>query len=147
VGSVIDGHTLIDASNTYNATGDVDTQAIVEGPSAGGTPERVLLVAASAPNLSLTYQRLRRAWVHAWMLEPQLIQPGTKMPKNFVDGVSPYVGDPDYPGTSADHIDMLVDFLYHAGAANTRVPLAKIVMSEEGAEFDEDGEEEEFDDE
>ena len=65
------------------------------------------------------------------------------MPQNFPDGVSPFEGDPDYPGTSEDHIDLLVDFLYHAGAASTRVPLLKIVMSDEEGEFDE---EEEFDD-
>ena len=125
------------------------SQAIVEGPSPSGETERVLLVAASAPNLSLTYQRLRRDWVFAWMLEPALMQPGTKMPKNFSDGVSPFEGDPEYPGTGTDHINLLVDALYDAGAKSVRVPLLKIIVSEDEAEFEEDGDEfdeEEFDD-
>jgi len=140
IGSIIDGHKLVSASNTYNASGDVDTKAIFEGPGAAGATERVLLVAASAPNLSLTQQRLRRGWVYGWMLEPQLIQPGTKMPQNFVDGVSPYAGDERYPGTGVEHINLLVDFLYDAGAKSDRMPLPKLMAAEE-SEF---GEEEEF---
>lgn len=146
VGSVIDGHTLVSAENVYYDMGDVETKAVFEGPGAEGQPERILLVAPSAPNLSLTYQRLRRSWVHAWMLQPQWIQPGTKMPQNFPDGVSPFEGDSNYPGTAVDHINLLVDFLYHAGATNTRAEMAKLVVSEEeeafeeveGAEFDEE---------
>ncbi len=149
IGATIDGHTIISGSNTYNDTGDVDTQAVVEGPSPTGEIERILLVPASAPNLSLTYKRLRRNWVFAWMLEPGLIQPGTKMPQNFADGKSPFEGDPEYPGTGTDHINLLVDALYDAGAKSVRVPLPKIVVSDEVGEFDEDGDEfdeDEFDD-
>ncbi|RME36679.1 MAG: hypothetical protein D6788_11095 [Planctomycetota bacterium] len=150
IGSVIDGHTLISAENVYYETGDVETKAIFEGPGPDGQPERIMLQAPSAPNLSLTYQRLRRKWVFNWMLEPQLIQPGTKMPQNFPGGVSPFEGDPTYPGTSTDHINLLVDFLYHAGATNTRAPLPKITVEEEGGEFEEgeaDFDEDEFEDE
>lgn len=149
IGSVIDSHTLISATNTYNETGDVDTQAIVEGPNAAGEPERIMLLAPSAPNLSLTYQRLRRSWVYAWMLEPQLIQPGTTMPQNFPDGVSPFEGDPAYPGGAPEHIDLLVDFLYHAGITSTRAPLTKIVLSDDEGDFEEgeDFDDEDFDDE
>ncbi|MCH8149020.1 MAG: hypothetical protein IH987_13740, partial [Planctomycetes bacterium] len=148
IGSVIDGHTLISASNTTNPTGDVDTKAIVEGPNKSGETERIILLAPSAPNLSLTHQRLRREWVHQWMVIPGLIQPGTKMPQNFVDGVSSYLGDEKYPGTSVDHINLLVDFLYDAGTTNARAPLTKIIVADVSEEFDDDGdlEEEEFDD-
>jgi cbb3-type cytochrome oxidase cytochrome c subunit len=90
IGSVIDGHTLISAENAYNMTGDVTTTAVVEGPNPQGEKERVTLRAASAPNLSLTHRRLRRDWVHWWMIGPSLIQPGTKMPTNFQQGRSPY---------------------------------------------------------
>ena len=106
------------------------------------------LLAASAPNLGLTYKRLRRDWVHAWMLEPQLIQPGTKMPQNFPDGQSPFADDPHYPGTGEDHINLLVDFMYEGGTKRVRLPLLKVVVTEEDDEFDEDGDsfdEEEFD--
>lgn len=90
LGSVIDGHKLISAENVYNMTGDVTTTAVVEGPNADGETERVTLRAASAPNLSLTHRRLRRDWVHSWMIGPSWIQPGTKMPTNFPLGRSPY---------------------------------------------------------
>ena len=82
------------------------------------------------------------------MLEPQWIEPGTKMPQNFPDGVSPFEGDPEYPGTATDHINLLVDFLYHAGATSTRAELPKIVVADESEDFDEDEgfEEDEFDD-
>ncbi|MBI4719610.1 MAG: c-type cytochrome [Planctomycetes bacterium] len=139
VGSVIDGHTLISAANTYYDSGDVETKAVVEGPGSGGEKERIMLQAASAPNLALTYQRLRRQWVYQWMLEPQLIQPGTKMPQNFPEGKSPYEGDAKYPGTGADHINLLVDYLYDAGATNTRSPLPKIPAAAKAEEFDEEG--------
>ncbi len=145
VGSVIDGHTLISAANVYSDTGDVDTSAIFEGPSAAGETERIRLQPPSAPNLSLTYQRLRRAWVYAWMLQPMWIQPGTRMPQNFPDGVSPFEGDPNYPGNGLDHINLLVDFLYHAGATGARSPLTKLMAGDEDEEFDEDFDED-FDD-
>lgn len=150
VGSVIDGHTLISAENKYYDSGDVETKAIFEGPNAAGETERILLQAPSAPNLSLTYQRLRRTWVYKWMLEPGWMQPGTKMPQNFAGGVSPFEGDPDYPGDGEAHINMLVDFLYQAGATSTRAPVAKTVMADEPEGFDDDGgfdDDEDFDDE
>ncbi|MFQ5494027.1 MAG: hypothetical protein ACE5EX_01470, partial [Phycisphaerae bacterium] len=146
IGSVIDGHTLISAENVYSDSGDVQTTAVFEGPGPEGAAEKVLLVAASAPNLSLTYQRLRRTWVYQWMLEPGWIQPGTKMPQNFAGGTSPFEGDPAYPGTGSDHINMLVDYLFQAGAVNERAPLPKIVLSDESDEIDEDAGEEDFDD-
>ena len=117
---------------------------MVEGPDGKGGIERVLLIAASAPNLGLTNQRLRRSWVFDWMLEPQLIQPGTKMPQNFADGVSPYEGDPNYVGlNSLDQMNLLVDYMFDAGARNSRIPLPKI---EAVAVDDEFGEDEEFED-
>jgi len=150
VGTVIDGHTVISASNTYYDTGDVDTKAVIEGPNTSGEMEQVVLQSPSAPNLSLTHQRLRREWVYQWMLIPGLIQPGTKMPQNFPGGQSPLEGDEHYPGTGADHINLLVDFLYDAGTTNDRASLAKAVVAPASDEdFDEEGEfgdEEEFDD-
>ncbi len=143
VGAVIDGHTIVSA--TADQTGDGDTIAIVEGPNATGETERIMLVTPTAPNLGLTQQRLQRKWVHAWMLGPRFIQPGTKMPLNFADGISPYLGDDRHPGTSEDHINLLVDYLYDAGAKNVRAPLLKIVAPSEDEGFDEDGGD--FDDE
>ena len=81
----------------------------------------------------------------AWMLDPQLIQPGTKMPTNFGGGVSPFEGDERYPGTGSDHINLLVDFLFDAGTKADRVPVPKIEAAE-AEEFEEGGEAEEFED-
>ncbi len=139
VGSVIDGHKLVSATNVYYPSGDVETKAVVEGPNAEGTVERVALQAASAPNLNLTHKRLRRSWVFNWMLQPGWIQPGTKMPMNFPDRKSPYEGDSRYPGTGVDHINLLVDYLYEAGARNVRAPLVTSVIKE-GDTFEEEGE-------
>lgn len=138
IGSVIDGHTLVGAENIHYETGDIETKAYVEGPNPAGETERIMLQAASAPNLDLTHQRLRRGWVEKWMLEPQLIQPGTKMPQNFPNGKSPFEGDPDYPGTGLEHINLLVDYLYDAGTLGIRVPLPKIIVAEESEEFEEE---------
>ncbi len=149
IGAVIDGHTLISAQNLRYAGGDVETTAVIEGPGPVGINERVQLLAASAPNLALSYKRLRRDWVQGWMLEPALIQPDTKMPQNFAGGVSPFLGDPAYPGTSTDHLELLADHLYEAGAMGLRAPLLKIVIDDSEEEFDEDGEggDDEFDEE
>lgn len=138
VGSKIDGHTLISAENIYNDSGDVDTSAVIEGPNAAGQVERVRLQAASAPNLGLTYKRLRRNWFIAWMLQPGLIQPGTKMPQNFGGGVSPFAGDEAYPGSGMDHINLLADYIYDAGIKGARVPLDKVVVDDTEEDFDED---------
>ncbi len=40
------------------------------------------------PNLGLAKDRLRHEWIARWILEPEVIQPGTKMPTNF-----PKMGD------------------------------------------------------
>jgi hypothetical protein len=151
VGSTLDGHTIVSAENIYYDTGDVETKAIVEGPGPDGATERVLLVAPSAPNLGLTSQRLQRKWVYDWMLNPQLIQPGTKMPQNFGGGKSPLETSPKYPrvegnpeATGAMHINLLVDFLYDAGTKNDRVAVPKLAAPAAEEDFEE--EEEEFED-
>jgi mono/diheme cytochrome c family protein len=138
VGSDIDGHKLVSATNTFYDSGDVETKAIVEGPGPDGKTERVMLVAASAPNLVLAHLRLQRTWLFNWMLNPQLIQPGTKMPMNFPSGVSPFNDDAKYAGNK-DHIGLLVDFLYDAGTKNDRVPLPKLPAPSESEEFNEGG--------
>ncbi len=39
-----------------------------------------------APDLSVSRDRLKPDWIVDWLLDPQLIQPGTKMPKFFREG-------------------------------------------------------------
>lgn len=38
-----------------------------------------------APDLALAWSRLRPEWIVRWLLEPQKIEPGTKMPSYFTD--------------------------------------------------------------
>ena len=42
-----------------------------------------------APNLMISSERLRPQWVLDWLIEPQQIAPGTRMPTFFPDGQSP----------------------------------------------------------
>ncbi|MBX7166308.1 MAG: hypothetical protein K1X74_08150 [Pirellulales bacterium] len=50
------------------------------------------------PDLAKVPQRIERAWYERWMIDPQRIQPGTRMPTVFFQGQSPYknvlAGDP-----------------------------------------------------
>lgn len=145
--AVIDGHTLDSAININYDSGDIETKAYFNGPMIDGETERIMLQAASAPNLALTHQRLRRGWVHEWMLNPHWIQPGTKMPQNFPGGESPFQGDPRYPGSGEDHINLLMDYLYDAGITGTRSPQPKLLAPAKSEEFDENaGAAEEFKD-
>jgi cbb3-type cytochrome oxidase cytochrome c subunit len=42
------------------------------------------------PDLSLVADRVNFGWFDRWMIDPQRIQPGTRMPTVFLNGVSPY---------------------------------------------------------
>ena len=50
------------------------------------------------PDLARVAERVNFAWFDRWMTDPQQIQPGTRMPTVFLNGVSPYPdilgGDP-----------------------------------------------------
>ncbi|MFQ5353117.1 MAG: c-type cytochrome [Candidatus Binatia bacterium] len=52
-----------------------------------------------APNLTLAKNRLRPAWILQWLLDPQTLQPGTKMPNFFNfnedDDYNPIYSDED----------------------------------------------------
>jgi cytochrome c2 len=52
-----------------------------------------------APNLILAKKRLRPAWILQWLIDPQKLQPGTKMPNFFSfnedDDYKPIYGDAD----------------------------------------------------
>lgn len=52
-----------------------------------------------APNLILAKDRLRPEWMLEWMIDPQKLQPGTKMPNFFSfnedDDYNPIYGDAD----------------------------------------------------
>ena len=60
-----------------------------------------------APDLSLARNRLKADWIVRWLLDPQLIQPGTKMPKFFREGVFQDI----FPGTPEEQAEALKDLL------------------------------------
>jgi mono/diheme cytochrome c family protein len=60
-----------------------------------------------APDLSLASKRLKPSWIVRWLLNPQLIQPGTKMPKFFREGVFQDI----LPGTKEEQTEAIKDLL------------------------------------
>ncbi len=46
-----------------------------------------------APNLVLTKERLRPAWVMEWLRDPQRIMPGTKMPEPYIPAADELLQD------------------------------------------------------
>lgn len=58
-----------------------------------------------APDLQLAASRLQPSWVRRFLLDPQALLPGTRMPQFFPGGVSPY---PER-GAAGDQVDLLVD--------------------------------------
>jgi hypothetical protein len=60
-----------------------------------------------APDLSVSRSRLKPDWIVDWLLDPQLKQPGTKMPKFFREGVFQEI----FPGTPEEQAVALKDLL------------------------------------
>jgi mono/diheme cytochrome c family protein len=60
-----------------------------------------------APDLSLASKRLKPSWIVRWLLNPQLLQPGTKMPKFFREGVFQDI----LPGTKEEQTEAIKDLL------------------------------------
>ncbi|MDR4496788.1 MAG: cytochrome c [Candidatus Scalindua sp.] len=60
-----------------------------------------------APDLSLAKERLKPDWIKRWLLDPQLIQPGTKMPKLFREGVFQDI----FPGEPEEQAEAIKDLL------------------------------------
>lgn len=60
-----------------------------------------------APDLLLAKRRLKPAWIKRWLLDPQSIQPGTKMPKFFREGeFQDYI-----PGKPEEQTEVMKDYL------------------------------------
>ncbi|KHE93894.1 MAG: cytochrome c [Candidatus Scalindua rubra] len=60
-----------------------------------------------APDLSVARDRLKPDWIVDWLIDPQLKQPGTKMPKFFREGVFQDI----FPGTPEEQAVALKDLL------------------------------------
>jgi cytochrome c2 len=60
-----------------------------------------------APDLLLAKWRLKPGWIKRWLLDPQVIQPGTKMPKFFREGeFQDYI-----PGSPEEQAEVMKDYL------------------------------------
>ncbi|MEP9410087.1 MAG: c-type cytochrome [Candidatus Brocadia sp.] len=60
-----------------------------------------------APDLLLARERLKPDWIKRWLLDPQSIQPGTKMPKFFREGeFQDYI-----PGSPEEQAVVMKDYL------------------------------------
>jgi len=76
-------------------------------------------VRATAPNFLLAPERLKPAWTRRWLLDPQLISPGTSMPSELFkrdqvherwvfNGPTP----PSFQTYDKDHVDLLVRYMF-----------------------------------
>ncbi len=64
-----------------------------------------------APDLGLAADRLREHWIVEWLKDPQVVQPGTRMPTFFPEGQSPL---PKFLGGNVDNqIKALKTFIVH----------------------------------
>lgn len=76
---------------------------------------------ATAPNFLLAPDRLKPAWTRRWLLDPQVISPGTSMPSELFkrdqghdrwvfNGPTP----PAFQTYEKDHVDLLVRYIFQA---------------------------------
>lgn len=115
----------------------------------------------SAPDLGMTWKRLRHGWVHHWFQEPATIQPGTKMPQWFPGGNSAFRDygelavdlESKFGETGVDQMKLLVDFIYLGGergheiARATPKPIPPATDDEEDDDWDDDDEDDDWEDE
>lgn len=87
-------------------------QSVQAALAAGKTP------ADLAPDLAMARERLRPDWIDDWLLDPQRIQPGTRMPTFFPEGQSFY---PNLLGGDARRqIEALRAYVLSLGRGNGR---------------------------
>lgn len=78
-------------------------------------------VADLAPDLAMASARLKPEWIDKWLLDPQQLQPGTRMPTYFYDGVGP--DGSVYDGDAHEQIKALSAYVWSIGKRSGR-PLA-----------------------
>lgn len=82
---------------------------------------------ATAPNFLLAPERLKPAWTRRWLLDPQLISPGTSMPSELFkrdqghdrwvfNGPTP----PSFQTYEKDHVDLLVRYMFQISPEEQR---------------------------
>jgi hypothetical protein len=74
---------------------------------------------ATAPNFLLAPERLKPAWTRRWLLDPQLISPGTSMPSDLFKRDTPHdrwvfngPTPPAFQTYDKDHVDLLVRYMF-----------------------------------
>ncbi len=73
---------------------------------------------ATAPNFMTARERLKPGWTRRWMLEPQMIMPGTAMPSGLFtrEGDRWIFAGPlpaGFQNYSKDHADLVVRYMFH----------------------------------
>ena len=82
---------------------------------------------ATAPNFLLAKERLKPEWTKRWVVDPQLISPGTSMPSGLfnrdpVHGrwVVNGVNIPAFQTYDKDHVDLLVRYMFEINQEEQR---------------------------
>ena len=84
-------------------------------------------VRATAPNFLQARERLKPEWTKRWIVDPQMISPGTSMPSELFErdaahdrwvlkGATP----PQYQGYEKDHVSLLVRYMFQLNADEQR---------------------------
>jgi mono/diheme cytochrome c family protein len=84
-------------------------------------------IRATAPNFLIAAERLKPDWTKRWMLEPQLISPGTSMPSGLFERDATHerwmikgVTSPLFQTYEKDHADLLVRYMFQITAEEQR---------------------------
>jgi cytochrome c551/c552 len=84
-------------------------------------------VLATAPNFLASAERLKPGWTQRWLLDPQLISPGTSMPSELFkhdDQKNRWVFNGPTPPTfqtyEGDHVALLVRYMFQLSPEETR---------------------------
>jgi hypothetical protein len=84
-------------------------------------------VRATAPNFLLASERLKPGWTRRWLIDPQIISPGTSMPSELFrheeehdrwvfNGPTP----PAFQNYDKDHVSLLVRYMFQLNADEQR---------------------------
>jgi len=82
---------------------------------------------ASAPNFLLARERLKPEWTKRWVVDPQLISPGTSMPSGLFNRDASHdrwvvngVDLPAFQTYEKDHVSLLVRYMFQITADEQR---------------------------
>jgi len=71
-----------------------------------------------APNLAMAKFRLKPDWVVTWIIDPQTIQPGTRMPQFFPDLKDPSPFSSEFDSSATEQIKAVRDYVFSIGKQN-----------------------------